>query len=454
VISAAITERGSQPPEAHADLAPAPGLVLVFAERRPTLAVFPVREQLALGRGPCDGGVLDDRRISREHALVRWSGAEFVVQDRGSRNGSCVDGRAAAAHGWVPLRRVLRIGDSIFLAVGDTGSFQADDAVRVHDGRVSGPTSQRLAAAIARAAQHGHSLHLHGESGVGKEGAARLFHAAGPSARGPFVAVNCAAIPPGIAERLLFGARRGAYSGQDHHTEGYVQAAHGGTLFLDEVAELDLQVQAKLLRVLDSGEVLALGATRPQPVELRVCSATHKDLADEVATGRLREDLYYRLGRPALAIPPLRSRLEEIPQLVAITLQQLSAELWPHASLVEACMLRSWPGNIRELITEIRVAGQEAIGEGSAKVMGSHLSARAGVALARPPVAAAAEEPGEVALDPEKLATLRERPKAPESRAALAAVLRAVSGNVSQAARVLGMHRTQLRRLLEHHELS
>ncbi|MCY1059619.1 sigma 54-interacting transcriptional regulator [Nannocystis sp. SCPEA4] len=450
MISGAITERGSQPPEAQAHLAAAPGLVLVFAERRPTLAVFPVREQLALGRG----GTLEDRRMSREHALVRYSGGELVVQDRGSRNGSCVDGRAAPAHGWAPLRRVLRLGDSIFLAVADTGPFHTPDAVRVHDGRVSGPNSQRLAAAIARAARHGNSLHLHGESGVGKEGAARLFHAAGPAARGPFVAVNCAAIPPGIAERLLFGARRGAYSGQDHHTEGYVQAAHGGTLFLDEVAELDLQVQAKLLRVLDSGEVLALGATRPQPIDLRVCSATHKDLADEVAAGRLREDLYYRIGRPALAIPPLRERLEEIPQLITTTLRALSDELWPHPALVEACMLRSWPGNIRELATEIRVAGQEAIGEGSAKVLDSHLSARAGLTLVRPPVVRdeAAAEPA--SLDPAALAQLREQPKAPGSRAALAAVLRSTAGNVSEAARVLGMHRTQLRRLLEHHELS
>jgi transcriptional regulator with PAS, ATPase and Fis domain len=123
--------------------------------------------------------------------------------------------------------------------------------------------------------------------------------------------VNCAAIPHGLAERLLFGTRRSAYSGATADSEGYVQAAHGGTLFLDEVAELDVQVQAKLLRALEAREVVPLGATRPRSEDVRICAAT-RDLRGEVAKGRFREDLYFRIGRPEVRLPPLRERLEEM----------------------------------------------------------------------------------------------------------------------------------------------
>ena len=193
------------------------------------------------------------------------------------------------------------------------------------------------------------------------------------------VAVNCAAIPHALAQRLLFGARRGSHSGEAH-AAGYVQQADGGTLFLDEIAELDLQVQAELLRVLESHEVVPLGASRPRKVDFALCSATSKDLRALVAAGALREDLYVRIATPAVTLPPLRDRPEEIPALIAHELAARSPALAPHVSLVEQCLLRPWPGNVRELIAELRAAAQAAIADGH-RVTAGHLAATAGSAF-------------------------------------------------------------------------
>jgi transcriptional regulator with PAS, ATPase and Fis domain len=313
-----------------------------------------------------------------------------------------------------------------------------------------GPTLFAAWQAIARAGRFGSTLHIRGESGVGKESAARAFHTAGAAARGsavraprsdgagPFVAVNCAAIPQGLAERLLFGAKRGAYSGADSDAEGYVQAANGGTLFLDEVGELDLMVQAKLLRVLESKEVMALGATKAQPVSFRVCSATHKDLRAQVGAGRLREDLYFRLGRPEVRVPALRQRLEEIPFLIDVVVREVDASLAADADLVETCLLRAWPGNVRELLTEINSAAQESLANGKSVVSADQLTEAAGMAFASEPA-----EPGEA----------RPEPRRKPTRDEIKSVLAKHQGNISRAARALGLHRTQLRRLLERHGL-
>jgi transcriptional regulator with PAS, ATPase and Fis domain len=291
-----------------------------------------------------------------------------------------------------------------------------------------------------------------GESGSGKELAARAFHDAGPKSSGPFVAVNAATLPEALSERLLFGARKGAYSGA-LDAQGYIQSAHGGTLFLDEVAELDLAVQAKLLRVLETQEIVPLGATRPERVDIRLVSATHKDLRAEVAAGKMREDLFFRIGVPAAALPPLRERLEEIPWLIERVVREVSerevgerrAEVSPHVLLVESCLLRRWPGNVRELMAEVRAAAQLAAEERSS-VLPKHLSPAAGttVAIARPSVSTTAPEPSSAAS----------AAPAPmkHSDEAIAEALRAAGGNVARTARELGMHRTQLYRWIARRE--
>ncbi|MFP2911852.1 sigma 54-interacting transcriptional regulator, partial [Pyxidicoccus sp. 3LFB2] len=323
---------------------------------------LPLRgDSLELGRA-ADLGEVQDPRMSRRHAHVRFDGRSFWVTDLGSQNGTLVDGAPVPSGAPREAQRVIRVGDSLFVPCADVSPLRRYGTV-LQEGFVRGPALQQLLAEVARAATLGFSLHIHGESGTGKEGVARTFHQKGPQGAGPFVAVNCAAVPQGLAERLLFGAKRGAYSGADD-AEGYLQAAHGGTLFLDEVVELDLAVQAKLLRALETREVLPLGAAKPRKVDLLLCSASHRDLRALVSAGKLREDLYFRIGRPQVTLPPLRQRPEELALLLQRAVQQLSAELGLHVTLVEACLLRPWPGNVRELLVEARSAAQTALLQG------------------------------------------------------------------------------------------
>jgi DNA-binding NtrC family response regulator len=303
---------------------------------------------------------------------------------------------------------------------------------------VRGPAMQQVVVEAEHAAKVGTSLHIHGESGAGKEGVARAFHAASGFASGPFVAVNCATIAQGIAERLLFGAKKGAYSGADTDTIGFFQTAERGTLFLDEIVELDLPVQAKLLRAIETREVLAVGAVDAKHIELNICSATHRSLRKLVTANKLREDLFFRIGRPEVIVPPLRDRIEEIPLLLHRAVSEHAKEL--HISLVEVCMLRPWPGNVRELLVEARAAAHRASLKGDARVESSHLDASGGAAFEQEPKA--------------KIETRPQKPLDPDDRARIVAALQQCNGKVAAAARVLGIHRTQLRRLIEAHGIN
>jgi transcriptional regulator with PAS, ATPase and Fis domain len=382
-----------------------------------------------------------DRRISRRHARVRCEGSGFSVRDLGSQNGTHVDGKRSASVSVSAPARILRLGDSLLLLSNDIRPYQTF-GMSQREGFVSGPELTKVWSAIADIARTSQTLHVHGESGTGKESAVQAFMAGGPRPNGPLVAVNCAAIPEGVAERLLFGAVRGAYSGATADSQGYVQAAHGGVLFLDEIGELDLTVQAKLLRVLESREVLPLGASRARPVQVMMCSATHRDLRALVASGRLREDLYFRISMPAVHLPPLRERPADIPFLIAQQMSSCAPGLRLHPSLIESCLLRPWPGNIRELLAEIRTAAQRAQAAGHDRMDSCHLTPTAGMQMSVPaevpaPLSAAAE-PAALFSDP----TDRIRV------AAITEALRHSDGNVSTTARALGMQRTQLRRWL------
>jgi len=334
---------------------------------------------------------------------------------------------------FAPSPRVVRLGRTLFAFVRDVGPYLDGGVVRI-DSTVVGPSLRAAWDRIQRAARLGDTLVLTGESGSGKELAARLFHRASRGADGPFVAVNCATIPEALAERLLFGAQKGAYSGATADSEGYVQAAHGGTLFLDEIAELDLGVQAKLLRVLETREVIPLGSSRRRAVDLRIVCATHKNLRELVVARKFREDLYFRLGRAEVAVPPLRARAEEIPWLIVDALAAVGGEAHPvkaHPAFIEACVLRHWPGNVRELRAEVERAAQEAV------------AAERDVVEARD----LAELAGRELLDNSSSGT-NETPKtlAKTDDEAIAEALRRAAGNVTQAARDLGIHRNQLRR--------
>jgi len=213
---------------------------------------------------------------------------------------------------------------------------------------------QDLRALIARVARSQAPVHITGESGTGKELVARLIHQSGARADAPFVAVNCGAIPSELMESELFGHRRGSFTGAVADKPGMVQSAEGGTLFLDEVADLPLHMQVKLLRVIQEKAVRPIGAPKEEPVDVRILSATHRNLAELVAAGRFREDLYYRINVIELRVPALRERREDIDTLIDDILARLTIRtpgIRPRlgAAARRALHAHAFPGNVREL---------------------------------------------------------------------------------------------------------
>jgi DNA-binding NtrC family response regulator len=437
-----------------AESLPLPGIMVVLGAGRPAAHAVEVGAGgLELGRGSLAGLLESDERISRRHVRITPRAGGWAVEDLGSRNGTFVDGQPVASGPALFTRPVLvRIGRSLIWAVDDVRPFvgHAPGSPEA-EGPILGGVSRRAFGEIALASRASDTILVHGESGAGKELGARAFHEArhGAGSNAPFVAVNCAAIPEGLAERLLFGARKGAFSGATNDADGYVQAADKGTLFLDEIAELDPLVQAKLLRVLETREVLPLGASRTKKVEISVCAASHRRLRDEVAAGRFREDLYFRIGRPEVAIPPLREPIDEIPWFIARGLRGVDPQLTASAGFVETCALRPWPGNVRELLREVTRAGHRALEAGSDAVEREHLLAEAGA----PVVAGApATAPG---ASPSSSTPPANGPRregiARWSDDEVRRVLGDNAGNVRATARALDVHRNQLRRWLERH---
>ncbi len=251
----------------------------------------------------------------------------------------------------IELDRLRTIVSTALKLEGDTSI--ASSAVN-QDLIGSGVVIQALRAKISKLARSQAPVHIQGESGSGKEVVARLIHNHGPRATGAFVAVNCGAIPPELMESELFGHKKGSFTGASQDKIGLFQAASGGTLFLDEVADLPLSMQVKLLRAIQEKAVRPVGAAEEQTTDIRLLSATHKDLAAEVASGRFRNDLYYRINVIDLHVPSLRERIEDLPELAHSILQRISSESNnPNATLtpsgLKALSQYSFPGNVREL---------------------------------------------------------------------------------------------------------
>jgi len=294
---------------------------------------------------------------------------------------------------------------------------------------------QATRALIDRLARSQAPLHITGESGSGKELAARLVHVKGSRRDGPFVAVNCGAIPETLMESEFFGHRKGAFTGAVADHDGFFQAANGGTLFLDEVADLPLQMQVKLLRAIQEKKVRKIGATGEEPVDVRIISATHKNLADEVKGGAFRQDLYYRLNVIELRMPSLREMREDVPALAAAILKRQCGEREPPKLAADALaelMRYDFPGNVREL--------ENVLERSVALASGAEITA-ADLQLARQP--ADAQSP-----DVDDTLPLQERLDAIERKAILQA-LEQTRYNRTAAAKLLGITFRALRYRME-----
>jgi len=297
------------------------------------------------------------------------------------------------------------------------------------------PAMEDLLRQAKLVAQSDASVLIHGASGTGKELLARAIHNASRRAAGPFVTVNCAAIPEPLLESELFGHRKGAFTGAAYDHKGLFQAAEGGTIFLDEVGDMPVALQAKLLRTLQDHEVRPVGATQTIAVDTRIISATHRDLEARVANGEFREDLYYRLNVVSFQLPSLADRREDIVPLAQYFLRSVAKRYAKEVrafapEALELLIGAPWPGNVRQL--------QNVIEQSVALATGALIPATLVQSALR------AEPQGLTPLDEAKRAFERDY---------LIRLLRITSGNVTKAARLARRNRTEFYKLLERHQL-
>ena len=312
-----------------------------------------------------------------------------------------------------------------------------------------GATMQELFRLIRRLAPHVRTVLITGETGSGKELVARAFHRVGPRSTKRFVTINCSAVVETLFESELFGHTRGAFTGATDNKPGLFEVAHGGTLFLDEIGELPLGMQAKLLRVLETGEVQRVGSVEPRRVDVHVLAATNRNLQAEATAGRFRSDLYYRLNVVELRVPPLRERREDIPYLTAAFVRESAARLGKHlvglTPVAERTLVSAtFDGNIRELRNVVEraciLADSEFITE---REFASSVSQVTSDSIVAPDPAAARRHSAADSNGDGSLSTVE--------REHIVEILARVGGNKARAARMLGLDRRSLYRRLELH---
>ncbi|MFY0565408.1 sigma-54-dependent transcriptional regulator [Archangium lansingense] len=305
-----------------------------------------------------------------------------------------------------------------------------------------------VAALLPRVAASDATVLVRGESGTGKELVARAIHAASLRLDGPFVSVNCAALPPSLLESELFGFERGAFTGAHSRRKGLIETAEGGTLFLDEIGDMSLEAQARLLRVLQEREITRIGGRETVKVDLRVISATHRDLDAMAASGQFRSDLLYRLAVIPIHLPPLRERARDIPGLIEHFLEKHAARKGlrpprPDPETLRRALAYPWPGNVREL--ENFVERAVVLGHFDSESLRAPLAQKAAPVSAPAPAQALVEAPAQAPVQ-----TLRDAVASAE-RAAVIAALQAAKGQKTAAARLLGVsYKTLFNKIHEH----
>jgi DNA-binding NtrC family response regulator len=429
---------------------------------------LPAQGRVSIGRSDECDLKLDDASVSRKHAMLHVA-ETVVVEDLGGANGTALrraaSSRTAETENLIHVRRdreSVSVGDRILLGTvqlvlvevrafgeGDHGAATARS-----------PRIQALYAQAERAANSPISVLIHGETGAGKDVLARFIHSRSNRHEGPFLAINCAALPEALLEAELFGSEKGAFTGATHARPGLFESAEQGTVFLDEIGELPLPTQAKLLRVVEERKVLRVGGRAPRDINVRFVAATNRDLEQLSQTGQFREDLYFRLNGITLVVPPLRERTSEIAELAKTFLARACEGLarLPLTLSAETLAILEryrWPGNVRELKNAIERAALLCDGEA---VSPSHLPERVrkleDPLLSAPPAPPAGTEDAETRPAPAtSLSDTLERIRREQRELERERIRRALDecgGNQKRAAELLGVsRRTLINRLNE-----
>ena len=330
---------------------------------------------ILIGESPVCAVRFNDRQVSRRHAKIEFDGRRLRLTDLGSTNGTFVDG-VAIVEAFLRGGELVRIGGSAFSVERVEGAPETTAlAPATRFGNLFGASAamRRIYPLCERIAGANVDVLIEGETGTGKEVLAEAIHEHSARKDGPFIVFDCAAVSPQLIESELFGHERGAFTGATATRKGAAELAHGGTLFIDEIGELPLASQVKLLRVLERREVRRVGGEQTIPIDMRVLSATRRNLDEEVQSGRFRDDLFHRLAVARIELPPLRRRTGDIPLLAKTFWKAMGGDL---AALPDELLVRwsaaAWPGNIRELRNavarrlalgdEVELGGPEADG--------------------------------------------------------------------------------------------
>lgn len=345
----------------------------VAAQRALTLLVvegpkagqrFPVGEApIVLGKDPSADLCLPDAAVSRRHCILEPTGEGLRIRDLGSTNGTFVDG-LRVTEAFLRAGARIQVGNVVLLFQPIYPAAEIGPSESTRFGELVGQSlaMRQIFGLFERIAPTDATVLLTGETGTGKGAAARALHAQSKRKNGPFVVFDCGAVSPTLIEGELFGADKGAYTGATTARAGACEEADGGTLFLDEIDDLPLDLQPKLLRVLEEREVRRLGSQRPRKLDLRVIAASKADLEARTREGTFREDLYFRLAVVRVDLPPLRERSEDLPLLAEHFLGEVGAWEKLSASLREQLAAHTWPGNLRELrnvLDRLRYLGLE-----------------------------------------------------------------------------------------------
>jgi DNA-binding NtrC family response regulator len=307
--------------------------------------------RVLLGLSPVCALRLSDREVSRRHAALEVTGDALRITDLGSTNGTFVD-RLAVEGARLRGGETVRVGASVLRVERGERQPPVSVSLDVRFGHVFGASREmrRLYPLFERLAASDVPVIIEGETGTGKEMLAESLHERGPRAAGPFVVFDCTAVLPGLMEAELFGHERGAFTGAVGTRKGLFEQANGGTLLIDEIGDLDPTLQPKLLRAVERGEVRRVGGDGWIKVDVRILSATRRDLDQAVQAGRFRDDLFHRLAVARIELPPLRERRGDVAQLAALFWKQLGgADQALDNGLVARWEALPWPGNVREL---------------------------------------------------------------------------------------------------------